>query len=74
MDCQADERGRDAWVISSNTINTNFYRSLGFVSEAKLVLGEDNPTWDRPPVVCPLVRHTTLLSTYISDSDKLNAP
>ena len=33
----------------------SFYESFGFVRTADVVLGEDNPKWENPPVVVPLV-------------------
>ncbi|KAI0700774.1 hypothetical protein BC835DRAFT_366192 [Cytidiella melzeri] len=47
---EADAQGRITWLLSSNIANTGFYNSHGFIAKAKITLGEDNPTWNRPPV------------------------
>ncbi|TDL27033.1 hypothetical protein BD410DRAFT_481752 [Rickenella mellea] len=52
---QADEQGRATWLLSSNINNTAFYNSHGFVAVGYLELGRDNPTWNKPPVISPLM-------------------
>lgn len=47
----ADAASRPIYLISSNVNNTKFYNSVGFITIATFTLGEDNPTWDKPPVV-----------------------
>ncbi|EKM54617.1 uncharacterized protein PHACADRAFT_185527 [Phanerochaete carnosa HHB-10118-sp] len=47
----ADAQRRATFLLSSNLINTGFYNSFGFVEGAKIVLGNDDPTWREPPVV-----------------------
>ncbi|KAI0700764.1 hypothetical protein BC835DRAFT_363837 [Cytidiella melzeri] len=55
---EADAQGRMTWLMSSNIANTGFYNDHGFITKAKIILGQDNPTWDRPPVViCLMVRN-----------------
>lgn len=53
---QANDQHRATWLLSSNVLNDNFYHSLGFVTVAEMTLGEDNPTWNGPPIVLALVR------------------
>ncbi|KAI0700775.1 hypothetical protein BC835DRAFT_367096 [Cytidiella melzeri] len=61
---EADAQGRMVWLMSSNIVNTGFYNSHGFVTKVKITVGEDNPTWDRPPVViCLMVRNVGAIST-----------
>lgn len=42
--------------MSSNVNNTGFYNSLGFVTEADILMGDDDPDWHTKPVVIKLVR------------------
>ncbi|KAF7798887.1 hypothetical protein EIP86_010115 [Pleurotus ostreatoroseus] len=51
---QADAEERATWLISSNALNEGFYNSLGFETAKEIVLGDDNPTWNEPPVVIAL--------------------
>ena len=53
---QADSRGRDLWLHSSNVANNPFYQSHGYEIIEEVKVGEDNPTWDREPVVVAIVR------------------
>lgn len=53
---QADAHGCASWLMSSNVNNTGFYNSLGFVTEADILMGDDDPDWDTKPVVIKLVR------------------
>ncbi|EKM56557.1 uncharacterized protein PHACADRAFT_253756 [Phanerochaete carnosa HHB-10118-sp] len=46
----ADARGVQSWLMSSNTINRGFYHELGFEIVATFYVGNDNPTWNEPPV------------------------
>lgn len=52
---QADTQGRASWLVSSNISNEPFYNSLGFSTRANVILGDDNPTWHKPPVVVKIV-------------------
>lgn len=53
---QADAMGRATWLHSSNTkANTGFYRSLGFVTVAESVIGDDNPNWKGEPFVTAIM-------------------
>lgn len=52
---QADAQGRAVSLTSSNPANTVFYTSLGFTEKAKIILGNDNPTWQGLPVVLLIV-------------------
>lgn len=51
----ADAEGRSTYLFSSNPINTEFYNSHGFFTLAELLVGEDEPTWKKPPVPIALV-------------------
>ena len=53
---QADEHKRSTWLFSSNTANIPFYNHFGFQVKGQYVLGDDNPTYEGPPVVVVLVR------------------
>lgn len=53
---EADEQGRATYLISSNILNTGFYNSCGFVGVADVVLGDNNPTWHKKPVIVKIVR------------------
>jgi GNAT superfamily N-acetyltransferase len=57
---QAESQGRSTWLMSSNVANNGFYNSHGFLTKAKIAMGSDNPTWDRPPIVVCLVRLSSL--------------
>ena len=52
---QADARGVQSWLVSSNTINRGFYHSLGFEVVATFYVGEDDPMWTAPPVPVDIV-------------------
>lgn len=52
---QADAEGRATWLCSSNLANTEFYEQCGFVGVRDFTLGEDDPTWTKPPVVARVV-------------------
>lgn len=43
--------------MSSNINNTGFYNSLGFMAAADVLLGDNDPDWNAPPVVIKIVRH-----------------
>ncbi|GJE84058.1 hypothetical protein PsYK624_001330 [Phanerochaete sordida] len=47
----ADAQGRATALTSSNPANTGFYNSLGFVEAAQIVLGDEDPTWQEPPLI-----------------------
>ncbi|KAI0346912.1 hypothetical protein BDW22DRAFT_470807 [Trametopsis cervina] len=51
----ADTGCRDIWLLSSNIKNTGFYNSLGFFTHGEIILGEDDPSWTRPPVIINLM-------------------
>ncbi|KAI0811106.1 acyl-CoA N-acyltransferase [Irpex lacteus] len=52
---QADAHGCASWLMSSNVNNTGFYNSLGFVTEADILMGDDDPDWHTKPVVIKLM-------------------
>ncbi|KAI0066502.1 hypothetical protein BV25DRAFT_1878461 [Artomyces pyxidatus] len=52
---QADEAGRPAWLGSSNIRNTPFYESFGFRKMAEIVIGDDDPDWEREPFIALVV-------------------
>ena len=62
--------------MSSNVANEGFYNSLGFTTVARLTLGEDNPTWDKPPVPVDIVRklHQLLLATLLISFQMVRKP
>ncbi|EMD40900.1 hypothetical protein CERSUDRAFT_111480 [Gelatoporia subvermispora B] len=47
----ADEQGRSTWLVSSNIENTGFYESCGFEVVGEVAAGEDDPSWNKPPVI-----------------------
>lgn len=53
---QADALGERSWLKSSNLGNTRLYNKHGYMKVGELVLGEDNPTWTKDPVVVQVVR------------------
>lgn len=52
---QADAEGRATHLTSSNMKNVPFYESLGFKIVGEILLGDDDPTHDGPPIHVPLV-------------------
>lgn len=48
---KAEAESRTVWLISGNVDNTVFYKKCGFMTVGEYRLGEDNPSWDEPPVV-----------------------
>jgi len=53
---RADELSMPMYLMSSNVdANTKFYNSLGFVTAAEIIVGDNNPTWGKPPVVIALM-------------------
>ncbi|KZT73054.1 hypothetical protein DAEQUDRAFT_722157 [Daedalea quercina L-15889] len=52
---KADDLGLASWLVSSNINNTAFYESCGFVTVRQFAVGEDNPTWTKPPVVVSIM-------------------
>ena len=61
---KADAQGRSMWLFSSNTNNTEFYNSHGFFTAGNVVLGEEDPAWDEPPVIVPIVCHDSHLNIW----------
>lgn len=55
---QADSQGRLTTLTSSNSANTGFYNFLGFVEKGRIVLGENNPSWKKEPIVLLVVSQT----------------
>ncbi|KAF9051762.1 hypothetical protein BJ165DRAFT_1451166 [Panaeolus papilionaceus] len=51
----ADGLGQKAWLSSSNKDNTKFYNAHGFKTVKEVVVGDDNPTWNKPPIVLSLM-------------------
>ncbi|THH04939.1 hypothetical protein EW145_g5158 [Phellinidium pouzarii] len=47
----ADAEGRACYLVSSNINNSFFYNFHGFYTVAQTILGADNPSWDKKPVV-----------------------
>ncbi|KZS94976.1 hypothetical protein SISNIDRAFT_409572, partial [Sistotremastrum niveocremeum HHB9708] len=52
---KADAEGRDAWLTSSGPHNVPFYNLHGYETVAEIKLGEDDPTWQKGELVCPVV-------------------
>ncbi|KAI0811107.1 hypothetical protein BC629DRAFT_1030619 [Irpex lacteus] len=52
---QADAHGQSSWLMSSNINNTGFYNSLGFMAAADVLLGDNDPDWNAPPVVIKIM-------------------
>ena len=55
MNSLADEEDRAIFLLSSNIANNDFYNSHGFVAVSDFSLGDNNPTWEKEPVVLTLV-------------------
>ncbi|THH31289.1 hypothetical protein EUX98_g2866 [Antrodiella citrinella] len=48
---EADARGVASYLVSSNVeANTSFYNQVGYRTIKMITLGEDDPTWTKPPV------------------------
>lgn len=60
---QTDELGRSTFLFSSNINNTSFYNSCGFKVVGEILIGQDNPTWVRKPVVVCLVSDSSSIDT-----------
>ncbi|GBE83447.1 hypothetical protein SCP_0504960 [Sparassis crispa] len=48
---KADILGRAIWSCSYSTRRTELYEKFGFLTVGEFTVGEDNPTWDKPPVL-----------------------
>jgi len=48
---KADALGLASWLSSSNIANTAFYESCGFVVVREFAIGDENPTWTKPPII-----------------------
>ncbi|KAF8069256.1 hypothetical protein FPV67DRAFT_1115472 [Lyophyllum atratum] len=46
----ADRTGHTTWLKSSNLENTAFYNKHGFETIHTMLLGDDNPTWQKKPI------------------------
>lgn len=61
------------YLVSSNVkANTKFYNSLGFKAIAEMQLGDENPTWKKPPIViavvsCPLLNNMIVVNLHCLD-------
>lgn len=53
---QADAMGENSWLASSNLGNEGFYNKHGYKKVGEAILGNDNPAWDKDPVVVQVVR------------------
>ncbi|EPT01389.1 hypothetical protein FOMPIDRAFT_1120465 [Fomitopsis schrenkii] len=53
---KADALGLTTWLASSNINNTAFYESCGFKTVREFSVGDDDPTWAKPPVILKIVR------------------
>jgi len=51
----ADITGQASWLTSTNVRNTQFYNSHGFETVGEVVLGDQNPTWRRAPVLVKIM-------------------
>lgn len=51
----ADAASRPIYLDSSNINNTKFYNSVGFATVATFTIGDDNPTWNKPPIVLSIM-------------------
>ncbi|PCH33455.1 hypothetical protein WOLCODRAFT_147551 [Wolfiporia cocos MD-104 SS10] len=51
----ADKQNRGVFLTSSNAANTSFYERHGFRTVTQFVVGDENPSWDRPPVVASVM-------------------
>jgi N-acetylglutamate synthase-like GNAT family acetyltransferase len=55
MNTLADEEDLAMSLLWSNIANNDFYYSHGFIAIADFSLGDNNPTWEKEPVVLTLV-------------------
>ncbi|TEB35776.1 hypothetical protein FA13DRAFT_1378282 [Coprinellus micaceus] len=46
----ADLLGDACWLVSSNIVNEPFYNSHGFKAVSDVIVGDDNPAWNKDPV------------------------
>ncbi|KAL0947539.1 hypothetical protein HGRIS_013635 [Hohenbuehelia grisea] len=51
----ADTLGKSTFLESSNIANTAFYESHGFKTVSEAIIGDEEPTWKRPPVVVKIM-------------------
>ena len=51
---QADTQSRGIWLLT-NLYTTGFYAHFGFIVVGSFSLGDDNPTWEKGPVILCLV-------------------
>ena len=50
---QADEQGRAVTLVTTDAYK--FYEFVGFELVAEKLIGDDNPSWDGPPVPIRIV-------------------
>ncbi|EMD40903.1 hypothetical protein CERSUDRAFT_80554 [Gelatoporia subvermispora B] len=67
----ADDRGRSTWVTSSNVDNTGFYESFGFKVVGEVRMGEENPTWNKAPVIVRIMVRPPTQFTFKPYYEKL---
>jgi len=51
----ADAKNCAVWLHSSDLGNTAFYNAMGYVKAGEWSLGDDNPSWNGPPIVLYLM-------------------
>ncbi|KAI0352851.1 hypothetical protein OH77DRAFT_1512994 [Trametes cingulata] len=54
---KADSAARDTWLLTTSAYL--FYETLGFVVVGERTVGENNPTWDGPPVILRAMQRLT---------------
>jgi GNAT superfamily N-acetyltransferase len=57
----ADTQDRAIYLLSSNNANTFFYESHGFDTAVEIVLGDNDPTWDKKPFIIKIVSVRNLI-------------
>ncbi|PPR04063.1 hypothetical protein CVT24_010638 [Panaeolus cyanescens] len=72
LDCvlrYADRLGKWTWLHCSNVKNVTFYNRHGFQTITEVVLGDDNPEWDEPPVIRPIVGCIITIDLWLTNPD-----
>lgn len=60
---QADAQSRGIWLLT-NLYTTGFYARFGFKVVESISLGDDNPTWEKGPVILCIVSIPFFISSH----------
>ncbi|KAI0728646.1 hypothetical protein C8Q72DRAFT_917452 [Fomitopsis betulina] len=63
----ADTQSRGIWLLT-NLYTTGFYAHFGFIVVGSFSLGDDNPTWEKGPVILCLMLREPTPSEYLQDA------